>query len=86
MENSTGNATAEGMPFTSANDGFFAIFNDLSLVNTFPSGCTYLSHEMNPNSNNVQLSALGAANRTGLTDSNFTNTTEIQFSGFYWLA
>jgi len=85
---STGVATITGIPgpLTSANDGFFNVFADKSKINTYPAGCTFLSHEINPNSNDIVLGAQGAANRTSLLDTNFANTDEVQLSGFYWVA
>lgn len=81
---STGAATIQGLPFTSANDGFFNVISDISKVDNYPAGCTFLSHEIDPNTTHVNLAAVGAGNRTALLDTNFANTDEIQVSGFYW--
>lgn len=82
---STGNATISGLPFTSANDGFYNVFTDLSKINNYPAGTTFLSHEVDPNTSVIKLAAAGANNRTALIDTNFANTDEIQLSGFYWI-
>ena len=83
---STGGAAITGLPFTSANDGFFNVITDLSKINTYPSGCTFLAHEINPNTTAVLLASAGAGNRSQLQDTNFSSADEVQISGFYWTA
>ena len=82
---STGTARVTGLPFTAANDGYGSLFIDQSSINNYPSGVTYMSHGIAPNTSIVNLYGNGNANaRTALTDAAFANTDQLQVAGFYW--
>jgi len=80
----TGNASVGGLPFTSANDGHSMTFATEAFLGTYPSGTTYIISETLANTTSIFLAACGAGNQTAVTDANFTNTSLVSMSGFYW--
>ncbi len=81
---STGNASITLPPITSANDNCFQSCSTQINIPSYPSGCTYITSEINPNSTVLNIVAVGAGNETGVTDANFGGTDTIEVSGFYW--
>jgi len=82
---STGAANITGLPFTSANDGFF-MFDSLSTIASLPASTTQFYAYIAPATSTLVLGAQGSANQTGLTNANFANNTYLTITGFYWVS
>ena len=84
---STGNSFVQSLPFTSANDGFKTQSGIVPSNITFTASHIVANMNVQPNSTDAQVTCIGsglAGNR--LTDANFTNTSSIAVSGFYFTA
>jgi hypothetical protein len=81
---STGNATIIGLPFASSNDGFKQWVGAESFITSYPTGTNYVGGEIAANGSTIALASCGPGNQSALTNSNFSNTSQIAISGFYW--
>jgi len=84
---STGAAVIDGLPFTTANDGYNNIPSVEARLGTYPAGSSYITAEINANATTITLAAAGTGSTlTTIPDTGFTNTSLIAISGFYWTA
>lgn len=85
----TGSAKVSGLPFTAANDTYNNILSVNPLVN-FGANYTMITAEVIPNTTTIQLIGCGTNGvtnyRQDLDDTNFSNTTGVKVTGFYWTA
>lgn len=83
---STGAARISGPLFLAASDGLNSITAVKAVLITWAG---YIIGEISPSAPNtilIDLIAISAAGNVAFTDPNFTNTSQISLSGFYWTA
>lgn len=89
LGSSTGDAavTLTGLPNSeNATMEFTCTAQIYTPAGTYPVGATYITGEMDQNSNVVNIVAIGPGVQQKLTDTSFGATSEITMSGFYWVA
>lgn len=81
----TGSATVS-LPFASASDGHFPVQSLLfsGTINAFPTSTTQATGYIAPGSSLVTLWSQGSSTVANVTNTTFSNTTQIQLTGFYW--
>jgi hypothetical protein len=81
----SGSATITGLPVTSSNDGTYAIVNYVATgTTTFPASCTMCYGSIAPSSSTITLLGLGTSATGNLADTNYSNTSDLRLTGFYY--
>lgn len=82
----TGDATITGLPVAAASDSQTIQVASRVKLNTYPTGTTYVMGEINAGGTSISIAAAGAANLSAVTDAEFANDSQINLTGFYWVA
>ena len=83
---STGIASISNLPFASASDSSFHDFVVGGCTATNTSGSTSFYAFVGSGNTILTFANCGAGNNSSLSDTNFSNTTSIHATGFYWLS
>jgi hypothetical protein len=81
---STGDAIITGLPYTSANDGAEQIINLSGSTLSNTSGDTQFYGLVSANTSQVELRNCGDSSDEAITNAEFSDTTIIYLTGFYW--
>lgn len=84
---STGSA-AITLPSTAANDGHFNAFSVAfgGSIGNFPTSTTQILGYTQPNQASMIIWAQGSSTLSNVSNTFFTNTSQVQAAGFYWTA